>query len=60
MGKGIVMFLYNPVQLFKRRSQMCMQQYKAPRGPWLAQSEAHVTLGLRVVSLSPTLNVDIT
>ena len=29
-------------------------------GIWLAQSEEHETLGLRVVSLSPTLGVEIT
>ena len=28
-------------------------------GAWLAQSEEHVTVGLRVMSLSPTLGVEI-
>ena len=32
---------------------------KRPGAPWLAQSEEHVTLDLRVVSLSPTLDVEL-
>ena len=31
-----------------------------PRDTWLAQSEEHVTLDLRLMSLSPTLGVEIT
>ena len=34
--------------------------YSPSRGAWLAQSEEHVTLDLRVVSSSPTLGVEIT
>jgi len=30
------------------------------RGAWLAQSEEHAILDLRVMSLSPTLGVEIT
>ena len=44
----------------KREGCFSKEKKKKPKGLWLAQSVEHVTFDLKVVSLSPTLGVEIT
>ena len=60
------MFVWNPLKFLGDHSKytdfvnLSQDIENYPRGTWLAQSVEHTTLDLRVISLSPTLAVEIT
>lgn len=52
-------YLKNEAMMW-RKPMTSLSKMKFFRGTWLAQSVEHVTLDLGVVSLSPTLGVEMT